>query len=114
MKKLLKKPEAFLVAAGLVFLGALIILSQLSLLPHTSNTDSFSAENAVTSEYLVNINTATKSELMQIDGIGEVLADRIIAYRTKHGGFGSVGELTNITGIGEATLASITPYITTE
>lgn len=53
---------------------------------------------------LININTATSEELQTLNGIGPVLAQRIIDYRTEHGPFASVDELLNIKGIGEATL----------
>ncbi len=40
----------------------------------------------------VDINTASREELMELDGIGETLASRIIEYREQHGGFDSVEE----------------------
>ena len=49
---------------------------------------------------------------MQIDGIGEVRAAAIIAYRNELGGYTSVEQLKNIKGIGEATFAKIAPYVT--
>lgn len=53
---------------------------------------------------LVNINTATVSELITLDGIGESRAKAIIEYRDANGGFKSVDELTKVSGIGEKTL----------
>ena len=53
---------------------------------------------------LININTATASELMQLDGIGEVRAQAIVQYREEHGSFKSLDELVNVKGIGEKTL----------
>lgn len=47
----------------------------------------------------IDINAATKEELMSLNGIGEVRAQAIIDYREKHGGFTSVEELKEIEGI---------------
>lgn len=62
---------------------------------------------------LVNINTATKEELMTLNGIGGVKADSIITYRQENGGFGSIDELMQISGIGEKTFEKIKQFITT-
>lgn len=50
---------------------------------------------------LVSINSADKAELMTLKGIKESLAEAIIAYRQKHGGFKSLTELKAVKGIGE-------------
>jgi competence protein ComEA len=63
-------------------------------------------------EDLVNINTATFDQLLGLPGVGEVLAQRILDYRTENGPFGSVDELLNVSGIGESKLADIKPKVT--
>lgn len=54
----------------------------------------------------VNINTADRTTLMTIKGVGEQRADAIIAYRKKHGPFASVDELVHVSGIGRSTVDS--------
>ena len=61
---------------------------------------------------IININTATKDELMSLDGIGEVTAERIIKYRDNNNGFLTIEELTEVEGIGEAKLDKIRSRIT--
>ena len=59
----------------------------------------------------ININTATAEELAEsLPGIGEVKARHIVEYREASGGFDSVDELINVSGIGEKTLEKLRPY----
>ena len=60
----------------------------------------------------VNINTASAEQLMEIDGIGETLAVRIIAYRKVYGDFTDIAQLKNIKGIGDKKFDAIKEYIT--
>jgi competence protein ComEA len=55
----------------------------------------------------VNLNTATLEQLDTLDGVGPATAQKILDYRTEHGGFGSVEELDQIPGIGEKRLAAL-------
>jgi competence protein ComEA len=55
----------------------------------------------------VDLNTATLQQLDGLPGVGPVLAQRIIDWRTEHNRFSSVDELTEVSGIGERTLAEL-------
>jgi competence protein ComEA len=55
----------------------------------------------------LDLNTATAQELEQLDGVGPAIAANIVAYREQHGGFASLDELDEVSGIGEAKLAAI-------
>jgi len=60
----------------------------------------------------VNINTATRTELVQIPKIGEKTAEQIVEFRKINGPYKRIEEIMNIKGIGEKTFLSIKPYIT--
>ena len=61
---------------------------------------------------MVNINTAGQTELEELPGIGPVTAQAILAFRSERGTFSSVDELLEVSGIGDATLADMAPYVT--
>ncbi|GAB2752324.1 ComEA family DNA-binding protein [Streptomyces bullii] len=55
----------------------------------------------------VSLNTATVDQLDTLPGVGPVLAQHIIDYRTQHGGFRSVDELREVNGIGDRRFADL-------
>ncbi|MCR5825073.1 MAG: helix-hairpin-helix domain-containing protein [Oscillospiraceae bacterium] len=60
----------------------------------------------------VDVNTAAAEELESLPGIGPVLAQRIVDYRTAHGAFSAVEDLLEVEGIGSAKLEDIRGSIT--
>ncbi|HFH9947406.1 TPA: helix-hairpin-helix domain-containing protein [Streptococcus suis] len=84
----------------------------ISVVTSTTASSAMSQEEKNTS--LVNLNTATEADLQTISGIGAKRAADIIAYREANGGFKSVDDLNNVSGIGDKTMESIRPYVTVE
>lgn len=74
-------------------------------IPEVDST--FDAEPMESIDYRINLNTATKVQLMELPGIGETLAERIIEYRARNGAFLTTKDLLNVSGIGEGKLKEI-------
>lgn len=99
--------------------------SEMSKMNNTVKTDTACTTNVInydncitteknateTSTSLVNINTASKEELMNVSGIGASKADSIIAYRIKTP-FSKIEDIMNVSGIGESLFDKIKKYIT--
>ncbi|MBN2055038.1 helix-hairpin-helix domain-containing protein [bacterium] len=62
-------------------------------------------------EGVVDLNTASVEELSQVPYIGQVKAERIVAYRTENGPFEKVEDLMNVKGIGEKTFNRIKDHL---
>ena len=78
----------------------------------TDQQSTLTQKSDESSSDLISINQASKEELMTLPGIGESKADRILAYRQEHGGFKSLEELMNISGIKEGVYNKMKDYIT--
>ena len=80
-----------------LFLGATIISAQ-------GNEETMDSEKMDKKEMViekVNINTADMVQLMQLPGVGEGTAKKIIDYRNSNGQFETVDQLKSIPGIGD-------------
>lgn len=130
------RAKYFILSASFLLIAALILYRTFSvplLLPiensetSTSVLVSVSSENSFTSNVisselntesksdgnvLININTCSYEDLLSLNGIGLVKAQAIIEYRSVNGGFSSIEEITNVSGIGEKTFESIRNFIT--
>ena len=62
----------------------------------------------------INLNSATKEELMMLPGIGESTAEKILLYRKEHNGFRKPEDIQKIKGIGKKKFEKLKPYITTD
>jgi competence protein ComEA len=61
---------------------------------------------------LIDLNRASAVDLEELPGIGQAIAERIIAYRESQGPFTSVDELRGVAGVGDALLTKISPLVT--
>jgi competence protein ComEA len=59
----------------------------------------------------IDLNTASRAELQEVPGIGPALSERIVRYREDRGPFRSVGELVEVSGIGEKRVRAFAPYL---
>src|SRR5262249_37480368 len=60
----------------------------------------------------VDVNTATLEELETLPGVGPVLGQNILDYRSANGPFTTVDQLADVSGIGDVRLAEIRPLVT--
>lgn len=91
------------------------IASQSELLDFTKEKlPESSTKNISSSQKPININSANKSELAQLPGLGDRTAAAIIEYRTKHGRIKSLNELMTIKGIGKKKVEKIRNMVVLE
>ena len=110
------KSEVFLLALTAVFLCSLLVMQTQD--RNAAQETGAAVDIEVPQEAFMpdasplDLNTATAEELTVLPGIGAVLAERIVEYRTAHGGFGTVEELMEVSGIGEAKFAALEGRVT--
>lgn len=63
---------------------------------------------------IIHLNQATAEQLQSLSGVGPALSERIVLYRTEHGPFSSVEQLTEVRGVGQAKLAKFKQQLTVD
>ena len=119
----MKKAKIALLSVSLIFMCVMIgfFIGRMSAKNHvilssqntsTDNADSAAETVSVIENGRININLATSQQLQMLPNIGDVLAERIVTYRSEHGPFDTVDDLTLVDGIGEKRLEALRQYIT--
>lgn len=80
--------------------------------PEITNDACIDNSKKTQEDKIININTATKEELMTISGIGNSKAEQIIKYREENGNFNIIEDIKNVPGIGDSLFEQIKAYIT--
>lgn len=83
-------------------------------IPARTNPSEKIGSEAADEGTLVNINTASLEELLNLPGIGETRAKDIIAYRESHSGFKSIDEIQEVSGIGPVIFERLKDFIVVE
>lgn len=90
----------------------LAVPAQMQTAPTAAATAAAETVPEETVSFPVNINTADADTLTALPGIGQVLAERIVAYRRQNGPFRVIEEITKVEGIGEKKAEAILDLIT--
>ena len=98
--------------AAIVTTSTYANISNITTETNTPTSAKTTATETQTTSDKINLNTATKEELMEIPGIGPVIADHIIQYREDFGPFTELIQLMEVKGIGEKRYNNWVKYFT--
>ncbi len=96
----------------LLMLALLVAVGMTGILP----VSALAAQNpaATTTLETIQINQASAEEFQALPGVGPALSERIVLYRTEHGPFKSVDQLTEVKGVGQTKLAKFREHLTVD
>lgn len=101
-----KNSQFVLVGIALLLLGGILLFQVFNVPSLQTNSQNKLTQDttreSTTQVVALNLNTATAEQLMNIEGLGVVKANAIIHYREENGGFSTVEEIMEVSGIGEA------------
>jgi len=98
--------------ASVIIISALALSASLAFAQGSAKVDANKASAQGAAK--ININKATVEQLMEIKGIGQSYAKRIVEYRDKNGPFKKIEDIKEVKGIGDKTFESIKDLITVE
>ena len=88
------------------------VVAMTGVLPVSAFATENPAANAIVET--IQLNQATAEELQALPGVGPALSERIVLYRTEHGPFKSVDQLTEVKGVGQAKLVKFREQLTVD
>ena len=102
--------ENVMMAAALL-LAALCAIVEWNRTPQKIYAAPVSSVYQAQADVRLDLNTADKEQLMQLPGIGEALAERILAFREANGGFVHVEQLDKVEGLSAGKISAIREYV---
>jgi len=116
MRGIVSKSERVLLSVSVAFLvlllGAAIARRPVEGVTVETARQASASEVVPVSGAKIDINTADPSELTELPGIGDTLAERIVTYRTEHGPFPAIEAIQEVSGIGAKKFEAIAELIT--
>ena len=91
--------------------GQQIIVGEPVITSSSAKSKKSTSSKAKITSGTIDINTATVAQYEQLPGVGAVMAARIFAYRTAHGAFATISDLTKVSGMGKSKFANLKNFV---